>query len=352
MRYLHPRSTTALLAGLVTLAACDTSRDLLGPQPEHAAPRRAWAEVPFEGAAFYSFDHDAGNGTVSGAVHQAAAGHEGGAYYFDGQGAFIDLPIDVNPESLPQLTMGAWVRPQSVPAGGIPAQVLSHDDGGFDRTLGLDPRGPGWSIIDGKYRFSAFNGSGVLNGPVASTGAWTFVAAVYDQGTVTLYVNGQQTTSEEMTGYGLSELRVGGNPAGSPTGEPFHGWIDNVFVMDRALEASEIAGIRIGGACVLAETPCDAITRITRLVTIAAEDGEITQRQARQVNGRLNAVAVVLTRADATPKPTKKAAILRNALLHANEALALLPTGGAMTAQARTEILQLRADVQARLDAI
>jgi PKD repeat protein len=50
---------------------------------------------------------------------------------------------------------------------------------------------------------------------------------------------------------------VGGNPAGSISGEPFHGWIDNVFVINRALTDAEIANIRAGGVCALTGGPCN-----------------------------------------------------------------------------------------------
>jgi hypothetical protein len=35
-----------------------------------------------------------------------------GAYYFDGKG-YIEVPINVNPELHPKITMGAWVQPLS-----------------------------------------------------------------------------------------------------------------------------------------------------------------------------------------------------------------------------------------------
>lgn len=208
------------------------------------------------GVTFYSFDTGPGNGTPVNAQHQATAGYEGGAYYFDGDGDYVDLPVNVNPSVLNSVTMGAWVKAASLPAGRS-SQVLSHDNGGFDRSIVFDLRGQnGGLLADGLHHLSAFTGSGVLPGPVASTGTWTFVAAVYHAGTVTLYVNGQAYPGTGTPGDGFATLRVGGNPGFGPVGENFHGWIDNVFVVDHALTAGEIATIRASGACWLAGTPC------------------------------------------------------------------------------------------------
>jgi hypothetical protein len=202
--------------------------------------------------AFHPFDTNAGNGTVSGATHGSSEGHNGAGYYFDGEDDYIDLPLNVNDSLRPAVTMGAWIKVQSLPTG-VPAQVLSHDDGGFDRSIALDTRGS----TDGKYHVTAFTGSGVLSGAVVDTAAWHFVAAVYTDSTVTLYVDGQMpATAAASTGTGVDYLRVGGNPAWAGSREPFHGWIDNVFVYDRALSATEVAQIRAGGVCAIAALRC------------------------------------------------------------------------------------------------
>ncbi len=219
--------------------------------------------------AFYPFDTGAGDGTVRGATHQAAGGYQGGAYYFNGAGSHIDLPVDVSPSKMPRATMGAWVRTASLPAH--PVQVLSHDNAPFDRSIALDQRGPdGATVVDGRHRVAAFTGTGPLPGSVARIGEWTFVAAVYDETSVTLYVDGERYHAQSRTGEGMPFLRVGDNPMGR---EAFHGWIDNVFVVNRALSAGEIAAVRGGGACVLAGTPCNRAPAVQAGGAYAAAEG-------------------------------------------------------------------------------
>lgn len=247
---IHIRRSLSLCSALVLLAACDGPHALVAPPAEVAATRMpATASL----IAFYSFDADAGNGTISGATHRPTGGYQGGAYHFDGVNDFIDLPVNINPSVRPTLTMGAWAWVESIPSG-RQAQVLSHDNSGFDRSLGLDMRG----LADNAYHFAAFTGTWVMAGPLAQTGRWVFMAAVYNAParTVMLYVDGTQVSQTGLPAGGLSTLRVGGNPAGSASGEYFHGSIDNVFVYNRALSAAEIAEIRAGGACAITST-CD-----------------------------------------------------------------------------------------------
>ncbi|MCP5152409.1 MAG: LamG domain-containing protein [Chromatiales bacterium] len=153
----------------------------------------------------------------------------------------IVLPIDINASSLPQLTMGAWVRPDTTGEGGA-GKVFSHDNGSFDRTLGIDPRsgGPGYAL---------FTGTGVLNAnPVVPfvLGDWQFIAARYDGATARLTVGGTTLSATDNTDFdtGFGSLFVGANPFFN---EDFDGLVDNVFVYDRALTDQELDDIRLNG---------------------------------------------------------------------------------------------------------
>lgn len=150
---------------------------------------------------------------------------------------FIRLPIDVNASALPEVTFGAWVNP----ASGGKGKVFSHDNGGFDRTLGIDSRGGGLG-------WSAFTGSAVLGSSPApfALNEWTFIAASYDGATVTLTVGDQQFTAVDNTDFnvGLTLLALGGNPSYN---ENFDGAIDNAFVFSRVLSLGELNEIRVNG---------------------------------------------------------------------------------------------------------
>ena len=173
--------------------------------------------------------------TNSGATYNAT-GFQDGAVRLNGS-SWLRSPIDVSTAALPQLTWGAWVRPTTAAAF---QTVLSADNGNYDRQLSIDPRG-------GPVAWSAFTGTGVLNSATpASTGDWTFLAAVYDQAAsqLTFYVNGAVFSAATNFGASHGFFDIGHNPS---YGEFFSGLIDNVFVYDEALSAAQISDIRANG---------------------------------------------------------------------------------------------------------
>lgn len=192
---------------------------------------------------------NANHGVVMGGA-SLAAGFQGQAYAFGGAASndFIALPFGINPATYPQLTMGAWVNTNVL--GGPPSSVpkaISHDDGSFDRTLGIDFREG--CCVTGASEWAAFGGgAGVVDSGIGvTTGQWVFLAAVYDQvaATVRLYVNDMVTTQAGAS-LGSSSLNVviGKNP-GFGSNEHWDGLIDNVFFFDTALTDAEIETIRL-----------------------------------------------------------------------------------------------------------
>ena len=187
-------------------------------------------------------------------------GYIGGAVYFDGT-SFAEInDFDISPMALPELTMGAWVKPSSRLAGVNSATstlfdraryVLTNENndgiGGTDRGFGIDTRSgtTGWSAYNGKSSSSTtLDGStGVLGSLPVVLNKWVFVAVTYSTTAVQLYVDGQMIESPcDMTGgKGSTSLRMG---HGGIEQAGFHGTIDNVFVYDTVLKANELALLR------------------------------------------------------------------------------------------------------------
>lgn len=154
----------------------------------------------------------------------------------------VVVPIDINFSNMPELTMGAWVRLDSTGQGGM-GKVLSHDNGGFDRTLGTDIRG-----ANSGTGHALFTGAFVQDSPsdLVTLGAWQFVAARYDGVTARLTVDDAHYSTTDFTAdnIGLAELFIGANPHFN---EDFDGLIDNVFVYSRVLSDAELDELRING---------------------------------------------------------------------------------------------------------
>ncbi|MCC5838598.1 MAG: LamG domain-containing protein [Opitutales bacterium] len=197
--------------------------------------------------AYFDFEDNlldkSGNGvhaTSWSGLTYTTSGYSGGAFEFSGSGSFVRIPLDINPSAQPQLTMGAWVRPTSA---SVIQTVISHDNGGFDRSLVIDSRGTGSG-------WAAFTGSGVLGSFAVTPGEWAFVAAVYDQtaATTRLYVNGSSlTVSASTLGSGHPFVEIGRNPSFN---ELFQGTIDEVFIFGSALSDAELDDIRLNGVII------------------------------------------------------------------------------------------------------
>jgi hypothetical protein len=169
------------------------------------------------------------------------ADHQGrpsSAFSFSGENTGLETTVDLNPESLPQCTLVTWAKFQGDPETQPTFQVVSHDDGEFDRSLGVDARA-------GQWGWSCFAGSKeVLGGLPVTPGQWTFLAVVYDQPAkkVTLYAGDQKAEATEAElGKSAAKAHVGRNPG---FGEFFRGEVEPVLLFDRALTEEEIRTLK------------------------------------------------------------------------------------------------------------
>jgi hypothetical protein len=162
-----------------------------------------------------------------------------GSVYTDPNNSFITVPIDINPTVMPQVTFGAWVKTSNL--DNVIRGIISHDDGGFDRTIDMDTRGGSPNV-----EFCAFTGVGGHCAADATTN-WTFLVARYDAGTSTAQFTVNGTHSGVFTstnGSGLTNTTIGRNPRFDL---PFIGQIDNVFFYDEYLTDSQVNDIYRNG---------------------------------------------------------------------------------------------------------
>lgn len=204
--------------------------------PAHGA--QVVALYSFEEATAASFDDFGGVISpvdIHSSVTLASSGYEGQAAEFHGLGA-IRLPMDISPNVMPQVTIGAWINTDAL----YDRAPWGQDNGGWDR--GLDLRGTTWRPT---------SGSDWDSGIAGSIGSWQFVAVAYDGNTSTkLYVdNLTYTKTNPTSGPGLPRLGIGS--FNGLTTHPFDGRIDNFFVMDGVATDAEINTIRTGGVAAL-----------------------------------------------------------------------------------------------------
>jgi outer membrane lipoprotein-sorting protein len=216
--------------------------------PEKETPPSPTTEAGL--VAYYPFDGDTEDYSENGnhAENYGAtfvSGTKEQALKFDGADDYVIAPVDINPDTLPQMTMAAWVKADD---GSPIRQVISHDSGGYDRSIGIDQRGggTGWSTFSGS--------GGVLGFHPVEVGKWVFIAVVYDQnaGTVKLYVDGAVYEGEGTLESGYEYVNIGCSPAFR---EHFSGIIDEVKIYDYALSTDELESLHETGIAQPGATP-------------------------------------------------------------------------------------------------
>lgn len=230
-----------LLTTGLGMMACATMPDNSTNNPSPAStgsPGDTQPGVPTEGQISFNGFESVPTEEHSGVTLTADRfGVANSAYRFSGEGSFLKLPININPGVYPALTVSVWARflPSSNPDGGV-YQVVSHDNGGFDRSIGIDDRS------SGGFGWSSFAGSAeVLGARPAITGAWVQLTTVYDQAasSARFFVNGQMVASSNSATLNEGEefLLLGSNPAFV---EHFPGDIDDLRIYSRALSGDEV----------------------------------------------------------------------------------------------------------------
>jgi len=190
----------------------------------------AW--YPFNGNANDESEND-NHGTVYGATLSTDRfGNADSAYTFDGSTNHISIPVDINFNAKPQLTIVAWVKPSDV----NPVRtIISHDNVQFDRSITIDNRGGG-------IGYSCFMGTGVLGYFPANVDQWVQLAVIYNQltNTAKFYQNTSSISGATSFGTGWTYTWIGGNPS---FGEYFSGTIDDIRIYDRLLNEFEIQAL-------------------------------------------------------------------------------------------------------------
>jgi len=178
-----------------------------------------------------------------------------GAFLFNGRSGFITVPDQNSLDTDDAFTLSAWIKPEAYQdeAGYYPMILnkwfSSGSQGHGDYILGLVKE-------TGRACLAVASGKAVdsITGvSAAPKGAWTHVAATFDRGRMSLYVNGRLEATKvsgnvkrtDPAEYALDDVKIGGLHHDTYN---FHGAIDDVAIWNRALSAEEIRGMFAGSA--------------------------------------------------------------------------------------------------------
>ena len=167
-------------------------------------------------------------------------GKYGHALAFDGAGQFVDLSdLQSGNESISgTIGLAAWVKP---------AEKDGHQSIIVHGRTTSPPRGVFLEIADGKYQVGSYDGAehkatSVI--PDQDIGQWVHLAGTYDGTQWRLYRNGRQVgATASAVGAVAVDAAWAVGASGTEFDRFFHGAIDEVVVLDRALSTEEVRAL-------------------------------------------------------------------------------------------------------------
>jgi hypothetical protein len=149
---------------------------------------------------------------------------------YDGTGDYVSVADSASLSMTQQVTVSAWVRPNS----SIATKAIVVKDGSY--RLVTDGSGnPICQVNNGSWQTAATSSTAL------SLSVWQHVVCIFDGTTQSIYINGALKGSSDATvsiADSANALRIGSDSGG--TYGDYNGRIDSVRVYNKALQASEV----------------------------------------------------------------------------------------------------------------
>ncbi len=189
------------------------------------------------------------NGTASNLSNATGQnGKSGGAYSFNGTNSQITMTNapELNPVSV--ITISAWFQVAGPNAAAATQGIISKEVSGAVANPPYVLQYTNSGVL--QYGQTATNNDGANINSIGNlnTGTWYFGTGVFSGTTEYLYLNGelQGTATNSDIGATTNVLRIGQQKSGNS--RFFNGSIDDVRVYNRALSATEVKQLYLGGA--------------------------------------------------------------------------------------------------------
>jgi hypothetical protein len=231
---------------------------------------------------------------------------------FDGVDDYVNIPSSTDFDGLAnKLTVSAWINPNSYSTGDHPRIIHRSEGGGNSDRWGFT-----WTPNTDNYTMQFFVGSpsstiGVNGNTSIPLNTWSHVAATFDSGEITLYLNGVVESSGSISYTELSHVQAADLKIGAARGNSFFpGNIDETAIWNEALTADEITVLYNSGTALDARTNSGDYASTANLVAYwKMEDGsgtKLTDVSGSGIDGTINGASwttgVLSTSYDNTPK--------------------------------------------------
>jgi len=190
------------------------------------------------------------HGTLNGAEYTSLTG-DGSAYAlrFNGLNDNVSIgALDVNGDGL---SLSAWIYADSFPGSSRDSRIISkaRDTSSSGHFFMISSIAVGNEIrLRGRVKINGTTHTLIANsGNILDVERWYHVAAIYNGNTFELFQDGVQVASLSATGTvdrdSSVDVAIGSQPSGSKV---WHGVIDDVRILQRPLQNSELIGISSG----------------------------------------------------------------------------------------------------------
>jgi cysteine-rich repeat protein len=242
--------TCVQLGELDGTTSCDASCNIVADCTDEADDLVAWYKL--DGTSGVVVDHtNSGNGcTVQGGVERGMPGFIDDAYLFDGVDGYANCGEGVQMDGMDGLTLEAWVNMTAFSGEGMfISRATSLDASNLSYFLGI-AGSSSWGFNQYHFMFAASDpGSIAFTGSPIPTGEWHHVAGVYEAGTLTIYLDGEQSGSASQADNGpvqapaAARTYIGSinDSGGQSTWSTFHqGYLDDIKVWKVARSDEQI----------------------------------------------------------------------------------------------------------------
>jgi hypothetical protein len=228
---------------MAVLGAQTAHASVIQLQPNNIGLVGYWSFNEGTSTIAHDFSGNGNTGTLSGSTLPAwTSGKLGYGLTFNNSPSYVSV-ADASSLEPAAITVAAWVNPSSLPDWATVAMKTTSDSWNDGFGLAHYQGGNGINFFINNYSTNEASGTLSLN-------TWSYVVGTYDGSNIKLYINGVLVSSaaySTLINNSSNVLRIGSGTNNTGAAYPWIGALDEVRIYNRALTATEVAGLYQSG---------------------------------------------------------------------------------------------------------